>query len=122
MEDIIMIGMDFISFIILLGISVVVSLFLHYVLKYYVKPGLNSFIAKVVLGWIGAWLGTIMLFNVWAIIWPKQKMILGLDGKEHSTDEIAKAKVVALMASRINTALSVPMLLSMTGFAHGLHF
>ncbi len=71
---------------------------------------------------IGAWLGTIMLFNVWAIIWPKQKMILGLDGKEHSAEAIASAKVVALMASRINTVLSVPMLLSMTGFAHGLHF
>ncbi|MEN8169561.1 MAG: urate hydroxylase PuuD [Pseudomonadota bacterium] len=71
---------------------------------------------------IGAWLGTIMLFNVWAIIWPKQKVILGLDGKEHSADEVARAKVVALMASRTNTVLSVPMLLSMTGFAHGLHF
>ena len=71
---------------------------------------------------IGAWLGTIMLINVWALIWPNQKKILGLDGKEHSADEIAKAKFVALMASRINTVLSVPMLLSMTGFAHGLHF
>lgn len=70
---------------------------------------------------VGAWLGTIMLFNVWAIIWPNQKKILGLDGKEHSAEEIAKAKGVALIASRTNTVLSVPMLLSMTGFAHGLH-
>ncbi|MDH5786658.1 MAG: urate hydroxylase PuuD [Chromatiales bacterium] len=71
---------------------------------------------------IGAWLGTIMMLNVWLLIWPNQKKILGLDGKEHSADAIAKAKVVALMASRTNVVLSVPMLLSMTGFAHGLHF
>ncbi len=69
---------------------------------------------------LGAWLGTIMLFNVWVLIWPNQKKILGLDGKEHSPETIASAKKVALMASRINTALSIPMLLCMVGFAHGL--
>ncbi len=69
---------------------------------------------------MGAWLGTIMLFNVWVLIWPNQKKILGLDGKEHSADEIARAKTVALMASRTNTLLSIPMLLGMTGYAHGL--
>ena len=68
---------------------------------------------------VGAWLGTIMLFNVWVLIWPNQKKILGLDGKEHSADEIAKSKTVALMASRTNTALSIPMLLSMTAYGHG---
>ncbi|HKJ52115.1 MAG TPA: urate hydroxylase PuuD [Gammaproteobacteria bacterium] len=68
---------------------------------------------------VGAWLGTIMLFNVWVLIWPNQKKILGLDGKEHSADTIASAKFVALMASRTNTALSIPMLLSMTAFGHG---
>ena len=62
----------------------------------------------------GAWMGTIMLFNVWVLIWPNQKKILGLDGKEHSAEAIGKAKVVALMASRTNTALSIPMLLAMT--------
>jgi uncharacterized membrane protein len=69
---------------------------------------------------LGAWLGTIMLFNVWVLIWPNQKKILGLDGKEHSADVIAGAKKVALMASRTNTALSIPMLLCMVGFGHGL--
>jgi len=69
---------------------------------------------------MGAWLGTIMLLNVWGLIWPNQKKILGLDGKEHSPEAIAKAKVVALMASRTNTLLSVPMLLGMTGHMHGL--
>ena len=71
---------------------------------------------------LGAWLGTIMLFNVWVLIWPNQKKILGLDGQEHSADVIANAKKVALLASRTNTALSIPMLLCMVGYAHGLAF
>jgi uncharacterized membrane protein len=71
---------------------------------------------------LGAWLGTIMLFNVWVLIWPNQKKILGLDGQEHSADVIAAAKKTALLASRANTALSVPMLLCMVGQAHGLVF
>ncbi|MES0327988.1 MAG: urate hydroxylase PuuD [Gammaproteobacteria bacterium] len=71
---------------------------------------------------LGAWLGTIMLFNVWVLIWPNQKKILGLDGKEHSADAIASAKKIALLASRTNTALSIPMLLCMVGYAHGMAF
>jgi len=66
---------------------------------------------------LGAWLGTIMLFNVWVIIWPNQQKILGM--VEATAEEIAKAKFTAAMASRTNVALSIPMLLSMTGFAHG---
>ena len=69
---------------------------------------------------MGAWLGTIMLFNVWVLIWPNQKKILGM--VDATADEIAKAKVVALMASRTNVALSVPMLLGMTAYGHGLPF
>jgi len=68
---------------------------------------------------VGAWLGTIMALNVWIFIWPNQKKILGLDGKTHAPEVIAKAKVVALMASRTNTVLSIPMLLSMTAYGHG---
>ena len=67
---------------------------------------------------IGAWLGTIMLFNVWVLIWPNQKKILGM--VEASADEIAGAKKVALMASRTNTLLSIPMLMCMIGHGHGL--
>jgi uncharacterized membrane protein YeaQ/YmgE (transglycosylase-associated protein family) len=59
-----MIGMNFISFVILLGISLVVSVIMHYVLKYYVRPGFNSFISKVIFGWIGAWLGS-PVFGHW---------------------------------------------------------
>lgn len=69
---------------------------------------------------LGAWLGTIMLFNVWVLIWPNQQKILGM--KEATADEIAKAKFIALMASRTNTVLSIPMLLCMIGFGHGLTF
>lgn len=71
---------------------------------------------------LGAWLGTIMLFNVWVLIWPNQKKILGLDGQSHSPEAIAGAKKVALLASRTNTALSIPMLLCMVGYGHGLAF
>jgi len=71
---------------------------------------------------LGAWLGTIMLFNVWVLIWPNQKKILGLDGQQHDADVIAGAKKVALLASRTNTALSIPMLLCMVGYGHGLTF
>ena len=69
---------------------------------------------------IGAWLGTIMLFNVWVLIWPNQKKILGM--VEASAEQIASAKKVALMASRTNTLLSIPMLMCMVGWAHGLPF
>ena len=72
-------------------------------------------------GWmiigIGAWLGTIMLFNVWVLIWPNQKKILGI--VESTPEAIAKAKFVALMASRTNTLLSIPMLMCMVSFGHG---
>jgi uncharacterized membrane protein len=71
---------------------------------------------------MGAWLGTIMLFNVWVLIWPNQKKILGLDGQTHDASVIAKAKSVALMASRSNTLLSVPMLYGMTAQGHGMLF
>ena len=69
---------------------------------------------------IGAWLGTIMLFNVWVLIWPNQKKILGL--VEASPDDIPGAKKVALYASRTNTLLSIPMLMCMVGHGHGLPY
>ena len=66
---------------------------------------------------IGTWLGTIMLFNVWGLIWPNQKKILGM--VEASADEIAKARKIAFMASRSNTLMSVPLVMSMVGAGHG---
>jgi uncharacterized membrane protein len=69
---------------------------------------------------VGAWLGTIMLFNVWVLIWPNQKKVLGI--VEASADEVAKAKRTALLASRTNTLLSIPMIMSMVGYGHGGFF
>jgi uncharacterized membrane protein len=61
---------------------------------------------------IGAWLGTIMLFNVWVLIWPNQKKILGM---VPATDaEKNKARRVAFLASRTNVVLSIPMLFFMS--------
>ena len=71
----------------------------------------------VVIG-IGAWLGTIMLFNVWGIIWPNQKKILGF--KPATDEEKAAARKAALYASRTNFILSIPMLLCMAATSHGL--
>ena len=61
---------------------------------------------------IGMWLALIMAFNVWVIIWPNQKKVLGLV----AADDAAKAKAAAAagIASRLNVLLSIPMLLAMT--------
>ena len=71
-------------------------------------------------GWekigMGAWLGTIMLINVWALIWPNQKRILGI--VQASDAEKNKARRVAFLASRTNTALSIPMLFFMVAQSH----
>ena len=60
---------------------------------------------------IGMWLGLIMAFNVWFIIWPNQKKVLGI--VEASAEEKPIAAKKALIASRTNTLLSLPMLLTM---------
>jgi len=66
---------------------------------------------------VGAWLGTIMLFNVWVLIWPNQKKILGI--VTATDDEKNKARRVAFLASRTNTMLSIPMLFFMAaGMSH----
>jgi len=69
---------------------------------------------------MGAWLGTIMLFNVWVLIWPNQKKVLGI--VQASDEEKAKAAGIAFLASRTNTMLSIPMILGMTAQMHGFPF
>ncbi len=69
---------------------------------------------------IGAWLGTIMLFNVWVLIWPNQKKILGIVAA--TDEEKGAARKVAMLASRTNFVLSIPMLLCMGSATHGLPF
>ena len=60
---------------------------------------------------IGMWLGIIMAYNVWFIIWPNQKKALGI--VEVSSEEKPIAAKKAMLTSRINTLLSFPMLLTM---------
>ena len=62
---------------------------------------------------MGAWLGTIMLVNVWALIWPNQQKILGL--KPATDEEKTRARRVAFLASRANVLRSIPMLFFMAG-------
>ena len=74
---------------------------------------LNTYDAKYFMIGIGMWLGIIMAFNVWVIIWPNQKKALGIitvDAKEK-----ASAARKAMLFSRTNTLLSIPMLYCMVG-------
>ena len=60
---------------------------------------------------IGMWLGLIMAFNVWFIIWPNQKKVMGL--VTATPDEVNAARRIAGLTSRVNTMLSIPMLYAM---------
>ena len=66
---------------------------------------------------IGMWLGAIMWFNVWFVIWPNQKRALGI--VEADADSKAKSARTAMLFSRTNTLLSVPMLFCMVAQQHG---
>ena len=67
----------------------------------------------------GMWLGLIMAFNVWFIIWPNQKIALGIV----EADAAAKPKAarLAMLTSRINTMLSIPMLFSMVSYQNNFY-
>jgi uncharacterized membrane protein len=69
---------------------------------------------------IGMWLGTIMWFNVWFVIWPNQQKILNIGGKysDLAQPEKDKAAKAALIASRFNTMASIPMLFCMVAASH----
>ena len=76
-------------------------------LWYTLHGGFNNYIA------VGAVMGTLMFLNVWLIIWPNQKIALGM-----VEGDAAKAGAKALLASRTNTLFSAPMLLGMFGSKH----
>jgi uncharacterized membrane protein len=82
----------------------------------YLLPALTFAPGAYAIG-IGMWLGLIMAFNVWFIIWPNQKKALGI--VQVAPDEKAKAARMAMLTSRINTMLSIPMLYCMVGQSHG---
>ena len=69
---------------------------------------------------IGMWLGTIMWFNVWFVIWPNQQKALNIGGKypDLAAPEKAAAGKTAMIFSRVNTLLSIPMLFSMVAAGH----
>jgi len=95
--------------------TVVTGLLLAY-MNGYLVPALTF--QKGVFGiGIGMWLALIMAFNVWFIIWPNQKKVLGL--VPSSPEEKAAAGRLAGMTSRINTMLSIAMLYCMVGQSHG---
>jgi len=86
-------------------------------LNYYIVEALsfglltNGASSKSICIGIGMWLGMIMAYNVWMVIWPNQKKALGII--EVNADEKAKSARTAMLFSRTNTMLSIPMLLSM---------
>jgi uncharacterized membrane protein len=73
--------------------------------------GIGSGFGKNTAIGIGMWLGIIMAYNVWFVIWPNQKKALGM--VECTPEEKAKSARTAMLLSRTNTLLSLPMLLSM---------
>ena len=92
-------------------LTVVTGLVIAYVSGYAHQAMTFSGEGAVNLIGLGMWLALIMAFNVWFIIWPAQKKILGI--VEASAEEKAAAAPRALMASRTNLLLSLPMLYAM---------
>ena len=82
----------------------------------YIMPALTLQAPFTAIG-IGMWLGLVMAFNVWFIIWPMQKKALGLVPVE--IGEKVRAARTAMLTSRFNTMLSVPMLYCMVAQQHG---
>jgi uncharacterized membrane protein len=94
--------------------TIVTGLILAFMNDYLVEAillGLTDGVAKHTAIGIGMWLGAIMWFNVWFVIWPNQKKALGI--VEADADAKAAAARTAMLFSRTNTLLSIPMLFAM---------
>jgi uncharacterized membrane protein len=96
--------------------TVVTGLLVAY-MNGYLKQALTLQVPFAAIG-IGMWIALIMAFNVWFIIWPKQQIALGLVEVEN-IDEKPKAAKIAMITSRANTMLSVPMLYMMVAQQNG---
>ena len=68
---------------------------------------------------VGCWLGIVMMLNVWVFIWPNQKKVVGI--VEATAEEKAAAARTAMLVSRTNFMLSIPMLFFMESLSHLLH-
>ncbi len=93
------------------ALTVLTGLIIAYVGNYLHQALLFQGTGQVTLIGIGMWIALLMAFNVWFIIWPAQKKVLGL--VEASAEEKAAAAPRALIASRLNTLLSLPMMYAM---------
>ncbi|MEK9692666.1 MAG: urate hydroxylase PuuD [Rhodospirillaceae bacterium] len=94
--------------------TIITGLILAWMNGYLVEAyalGLTGGGAKATTIGIGMWLGTIMWFNVWFVIWPNQKIALGIVSSEEGA--APKAARTAMLFSRTNTMLSIPMLFAM---------
>lgn len=66
----------------------------------------------------GMWIGTMMMLNVWFVLWPHQKKVLGFVAA--TDDERVRCARVTFLSSRVNTMLSIPLLFFMAASQHGL--
>lgn len=92
-----------------------------YLIDAYTLDATEGFVnTRVVFIGIGMWMGTIMWFNVWFVIWPNQRKALNIDNAYPNlpADVKAKAARTAGLFSRINTVLSIPMSFAMVAAGH----
>lgn len=93
-----------------LATGIILAALNGYLIEAIALGGIDGVIKHTMIG-IGMWLGTIMFFNVWFVIWPAQKIALGI--QEADADAKAAAARRAMLFSRTNTLLSIPMLFAM---------
>ncbi len=99
-------------------LGLLLALINHYFLEAITLGATNGFAsAGTTLIGIGMWLGSIMWFNVWFVIWPNQQRVLNIDNKfpDLSKDQRAAHGRTAMLFSRTNVMLSIPMLFCMVG-------
>ena len=93
-----------------LATGIILAALNGYLIEAIALGGIDGVMKHTMIG-IGMWLGTIMFVNVWFVIWPAQKIALGI--KEAGADAKAAAARRAMLFSRTNTLLSLPMLFAM---------
>jgi uncharacterized membrane protein len=101
--------------------TIVTGLILAYLQGYLlnaIKLGIGDHSPNITAIGFGMWLGTIMWFNVWFIIWPNQQKVLGLVPADPAA-KMAAGRLAGL-TSRVNTMLSIPMLYAMAAASHGV--
>jgi uncharacterized membrane protein len=101
--------------------GIVLAAMSGYLLQAYTLDAVEGFaVTNVILIGIGMWLGTIMWFNVWFLIWPSQQKALDIGGRYPDLPAGAKAAAAKTggLFSRINTLLSIPMLFCMAAASH----